>query len=210
MRSNVNDASNRFLRTAALVLSCAALLGGCASKGEPRTLYDFGPLPAAAPPGAPALPALVVADATGPAALDTQTMYYRLNYADPLQARGYASNHWNSTPLQMITQRFKSRFAQSGMKVLSVTDASGGIPLLRVEVDDFTQAFDSPLQNHGEMVLRASLFQGRKLIDQKTFSSKTASHSADAAGGTRALAESTDAIAADILAWLAAMPMRKE
>jgi cholesterol transport system auxiliary component len=56
------------------------------------------------------------------------------------------------------------------------------------------------------VVLRASLFQGHKLIDQKTFARKTAAASADAAGGARALAASTDAIAADIVAWLATLP----
>lgn len=211
MRSTVNPPLNRCLT--ALSIAGAALLGGCAGTGTPNALYDFGTLagaPAAAAPAAPAwLPALVVPDVTGPAALDSQVMYYRLNYADPLQARPYAYAHWNSTPLQMITQRFKSRIAQAGVQVVSVTDASGGLPLLRVEVDDFAHAFDSPTQNHGQLVVRASLFEGHKLIEQRTFLGKTASPSANAAGGARALAASTDAVAADIIGWLNALAPRK-
>ncbi|MES2295593.1 MAG: ABC-type transport auxiliary lipoprotein family protein [Pseudomonadota bacterium] len=203
-----------FVRAALGAGACAALLlGGCASHGEAPALYDFGAPPAGAPAAMPTgtMPAaLVVAEVNGPAALDSQSMFYRLNYADPLQARAYANNHWSGTPLQLITQRFKTRFAQTGMKVLSLSDAAAGMPLLRVEVDDFSQGFDSPGQSHGQLLLRASLFQGRKLIAQESFASKVPARSADAAGGARALAEATDAVAANILAWVAALPPRKE
>jgi cholesterol transport system auxiliary component len=209
MRTTVNQTMNRLL--IAVTIAGAALLAGCAaSKGQSNSVYDFGapsdPVAAKAVP----LPALVVTDVTGSAALDNERMFYRLNYADPLQARAYANSRWGSSPLQLLTQRFKSRIAQSGVKVLSETDASNGIPLLRVEVDDFTHTFDTPAQSHGEVLLRASLFHGHTLVDQKTFSRKTTSASADAAGGTRALAASTDAVAADIIAWLSTLPLRKE
>ncbi|MFL6675948.1 MAG: ABC-type transport auxiliary lipoprotein family protein [Massilia sp.] len=201
----------------ASTIAAAALLGGCASKGgQPNTLFDFGPAagpiaqaaPAADPP-AP-LPALVVSDVTGPAALDNERMFYRLNYADAMQARSYANSRWTANPLQMVTQRFKARIAQSGVKVLAVTDAAIGVPILRVEVDDFVHAFSSPGQSEGQLVLRASLFQGHTLLDQKIFSRSTPAGSLDAAGGARALAASTDAVAADIVAWLATVAPRKQ
>jgi cholesterol transport system auxiliary component len=208
---------NRFLTALATAVAASALLAGCAtSKGgqSGSSTYDFGATPASALAAGAAtaapLPALVVTDVTGSAALDNERMFYRLNYADALQARSYANSRWSATPLQMVTQRFKTRIAQAGVKVLSTTDASNGVPLLRVEVDDFTHAFDSPAQSHGEVVLRASLFQGHTLVDQKTFSRKTGAASADAAGGARALAASTDAVAADIVAWLATLQLRKE
>ena len=208
-RASVQACRRAFLPS----MMAALLLGGCASHGPANTLYDFGPPPdgaAAAPATLTAnLPAVVVTDATGASALDSQVMYYRLNYADPLQARPYANNHWNSSPLQMVTQRVKSRFAQAGVKVLAVTDAAIGLPLLRIEIDDFSHSFDSVNANYGLLVVRASVFQGHKLVDQKTFGRKTMSTSADAAGGSRALAGSTDAVAADMLAWLAALPWQK-
>jgi cholesterol transport system auxiliary component len=188
----------------------AALLAGCAGgkSSEPSTQFDFGApgsrhaaAPRAGDP-APPLPVLVVTDATGPAALDSERMYYRLNYADALQARTYANSRWTANPLQMVTQRFKVRLAQAGVKVLSVTDAAAGVPILRVEVDDFVHAFESASQSEGQLVLRASLFQGHTLLDQKTFSRSTPANTADAAGGARALAASTDAVVADIIAWL--------
>ena len=154
------------------------------------------------------MPAVVVTDVTGNAAFDNERMFYRLNYADPLQARSYANSRWSSTPLQMLTQRFKSRVAQAGIKVLSATDASTGVPLLRIDVDDFTHTFDSTTSSYGQLVLRASLFQGHTLVDQRTFSRKVGAASADAAGGARALAQATDAVSADMIGWLATQNLR--
>lgn len=192
--------------------SCGALLlAGCASeKPQSNTTFDFGPAVLAAPPSASASGAVVVTDVTGSAALDNERMSYRLNYADPQQARNYAHSRWSATPLQLVTQRLKTRIAQSGTKVLNATDASDGVAILRTEVDDFTHSFDSAAQSHGQLVLRASLFQGHKLIDQKTFSRKSGATSSDAAGGARALAAATDGVAADIVAWLATLPVTRK
>ena len=200
-------------KTQGLILVLATLLAGCGSTkggGAQNTQYDFGPAAAQAAPAAPPLAALVVTDTTGSAALDNERMFYRLNYADPLQARSYANSRWSSTPLQLVTQRIKSRVAQAGVKVVGVTDAAAGIPILRTEIDDFSHIFDSQAQSHGQLVLRVSLFQGHKLVDQRTFSRKTSASSADAGGGAYALAASTDAAAADIVAWLATLKVPKE
>jgi hypothetical protein len=78
------------------------------------------PAPAAAPHRPPApIGAIVVTDVTGSSALDNERMFYRLSYADALQARTYANSRWTANPLQMMTQRLKTRIAQSGAKVLS-------------------------------------------------------------------------------------------
>ena len=213
-RSTVNHPFKRSLAVAALavaILSVAAsaLLAGCASKEAMTTLYDFGPMQEAAVSTAGAaapLPALVIADTTGPSWLDSTRMYYRLLYADAQQSRPYAFNHWNTTPLQLLSARLKSRIAQSGVKVLSATDAATSAMLLRIEVDDFSHNFDSQTHSSGQITLRASAFRGHRLLDQKTFTHNTPAGSADALGGARALATSSDAIAADIINWLGALP----
>ncbi|WP_307171820.1 ABC-type transport auxiliary lipoprotein family protein [Massilia sp. 9096] len=194
---------------------CALAIAGCASnKGEPATQFDFGPAaPAsasastAAAPNANPLGALVVTDVTGSSALDNERIYYRLSYADPLQARTYANSRWSASPLQLLTQRLKTRIGQAGAKVLSETDASSGIPILRIDVDDFVHDFSGATQSAGVVALRASVFKGHALVDQKTFVRRTDAVSADAAGGARALAGSTDAVAADIAAWLASLDL---
>lgn len=205
MRNPVNQTP---LRTLLPTLFACLLLGACATDKAPQnTTFDFGPAPLISGGNALTLP-VVVTDVTGSAALDSERMYYRLHYADPLQARSYAHSRWTVTPLQMVTQRLKTRIAQSGAKVLTATDASTGVAILRTEIDDFSHSFDNQAQSHGALVLRASVFHGHTLVDQKTFSRKTAATSADAAGGARALAASTDAVAADLVAWLATLPQQ--
>lgn len=155
-----------------------------------------------------ALGAVVVTDVTGSSALDNERMFYRLSYADPLQARTYANSRWTTNPLQMMTQRIKIRIGQSGAKVLSETDASAGIPMLRIDVDDFVHDFSGVSQSAGVVAVRASLFKGHVLVDQKRFARSTPAPSADAAGGARALAASTDAVAADMVAWLGTLNLQ--
>ncbi|MES2743070.1 MAG: ABC-type transport auxiliary lipoprotein family protein [Pseudomonadota bacterium] len=189
----------------ALTVALAVALAACASKAPPPTLYDFGPPPAtvtAVAAGLPGLPSLVVADVSGPSWLDSQRMYYRLLYADAQQSRPYAQNQWNAPPLQLLGQRLKSRIAQSGVKVLSATDAAASVALLRVEVDDFAQNFDSQTSSSAQLTLRASLFRGHTLVDQKSFTRREPAVSADALGGAKALAGASDAVAADLIAWL--------
>jgi cholesterol transport system auxiliary component len=197
-----------------IVLAAAGLLlAGCASqKGEPSTQFDFGPATpaqAAQSTASSTLGAIVVTDVTGSSALDNERMFYRLSYADALQARSYANSRWTANPLQMMTQRLKTRISQSGAKVLSETDASNGIPILRVDVDEFIHNFRGVAQSEGQVALRASVFQGHVLVDQRSFARTTPAGTADAAGGARALAASTDAIAADIVTWLGTLNLSR-
>lgn len=202
MRLTLNTNLYRFLGAA--VLACA--VAGCASNKNKadNTQFDFGPLGAPAVPVAQApLAAVVVMDATGSPTFENERMVYRLNYNDPLQARTYANSRWSANPLLLVTQRIKSRLAQAGIKVLSATDSATDVPVMRIEVDEFSHAFASTVASEGRLVLRASLFNGHALLDQKTFLRATPAPSADAAGGAQALTASTDAAAADMIAWLA-------
>ena len=194
------------LRNRFAFAALAVLLGACASKGPTPAHFDFGPLPQQVTTATSSVGPLIVADVSGPASLDTERMQYRLLYADARQSRPYAYNQWTATPLQLMTQRLKARIAQSGVKVLSTTDAATGAMLLRTELDDFAQNFDTATASHGTISLRASVFRAHKLVDQKTFSRSAPAPSADAAGGARALADAADALSADVLAWLATLP----
>jgi len=188
-----------------IAFAASALLAACASHDKaPDTLFDLGPgMPRTATRADAPLPALVITDATGSAALESEKMYYRLNYADAMQARTYANSRWSTNPLEMVTQRLKTRLAQTGAKVLEPTDAAANVPILRVQVDDFMHTFASASQSTGVVVVRASVFRGHALVDQQTFTRSTPAQSADASGGARALATSLDGIADDIAGWLA-------
>ena len=193
-----------------LAAALALLLSACASqKGQPTTQFDFGPAAPAQAAAQGSLGSVVVTDVTGSSALDNERMFYRLSYADPLQARTYANSRWTANPLQLLTQRFKTRLAQAGARVLSETDAASGIPLLRIDVDEFVQDFGGVSQSTGVVAVRASVFQGHTLDDQRSFRQAAAATSADAAGGARALAASTDAVATDIVAWLGTLNLNR-
>lgn len=210
MRTTVN--LRPYCLAVAVTVAGAALLAGCASnKGAPNTIYDFGaPSAQVYAPVQPAasLPPIVVMDATGGAVLDNERMVYRLNYADPLQARTYAGSRWSGTPLDLITRRLKVRLAQAGVTVLSATDAANRVPILRIEVDDFVHAFSSTSASEGQILLRASVLTDHRLVAQKSFAHNAPAPSQDAAGGVAALAAGTDRIALDLKNWLSTLDLQ--
>lgn len=200
---------NRAL-VAAAILSIAALAGCATDKPQNAALFDLGPLPAVQQSASPStLPAVSVAEVAAPVWLDTQLMYYRLSYANDQQPRPYADSRWSMPPAQLFGQRLKARIAQSGGIALSASDGASNIPLLRIEADEFTQNFDSATQSKARIAMRASVFNGRALIAQKTFIQQVAAPSPDATGGARGLALASDAAINDMLAWLAGLPLKK-
>lgn len=191
---------------ALLLAATVAALGGCAlQRGESATLYDLGPLK---PATLPALPAIGVAEVAVPPWLDRSLMFFRLNYQNEQQPRPYAHSRWVMPPAQLIAQRLKSRIAHAGGVALSASDGALNVPVLRIEVEDFTQSFHAPGESVGQVAWRASLFRGRSLVAQKVFSQKAPAPSGDADGGARALAAASDAAIADMMQWLAAQPLK--
>ena len=201
------------------ILLCAALTGGCASnKSSTPILYDLGslgPTPSLALGAAmtsniaPPTPPLTVADITSAAWLDSQNMHYRLSYGNDQQPRPYATSRWNMAPPQLLAQRIKARLAQSGRVVLSGADGAINIPMLRVELEDFSQRFASQTQSSVKVALRASVFNGRLLLAQKRFESEQPAPTPDAAGGASGLASATDGLIGEMTTWLASLPAKR-
>jgi cholesterol transport system auxiliary component len=190
-----------------LALAAGLLLNGCASSNpESVSQYDLGPVRAQT---ALALPAISVAEVKAPAWLDSQSMFYRLNYANEQQPRSYANSKWTMPPAQLFVERLKSRLAQSGGVVVPASDGALNLPTLHVEADDFSQVFDSASQSSVRVAIRASLYDGRFLREQKMFVQQIPSTSADARGGAAALAAASDAIINEMAVWLANLPPKK-
>ena len=195
----------------AVLGACILALSGCAIGGKSgaATLYDFGPLRAQAETTAlPALPPVSIAGVQVPVWLDSNMMFYRLNYANAHQPRPYSQARWTMTPAQLLTQRLKARISQPGGIALSASDGAVHVPVLRIEADDFTQHFASPSESTGRVSLRAALFRGRTLLAQQSFERQATAPSADANGGAVALAAASDAAIADIIRWLHALPLK--
>lgn len=190
-----------------LIMLTATLTGCALQQTEPPTLYDLGPLPSAAK-ALPPLPAFAVAEVSVPAWLDRPLMFFRLNYENDQEPRSYAHSRWAMPPAQLITQRLKARLAQAGGVVLPVSDGARNMPVLHVEADEFIQSFDAPGQSVGRLALRASVFKEQMLVAQKSFFGQAPAPSANASGGARALALASDAAIAEMMQWLAALPLK--
>lgn len=202
------------------VIALAALLAGCAivpDKPVRGTRYDFGPgATAALPTPLASLPPLVLAEVDASSALDGSAVLYRLAYADAHELRPYALARWSAPPAQLVRQRLREQLGQA-RPVLDLGDSaalarSAGTTsrVLRVELEEFSQLFDSPTQSSGLLRLRVTLLEntpgGEKLLAQRHIVRREPAPSADASGGVRALAAATDAAAAEISQWLLQTP----
>ena len=200
-----------------LSLLIGALLSACAGlvdKPVSRTLYDFGPVtPVAAGQARPAAqPAIVLADIDASGTLDGSAVLYRLGYADAHQLRPYAHARWGAPPPQLVRQRLREQLGRDRV-VLNLGESAalareGSVlpRVLRIELEEFSQVFDSPSQSWGLLRLRASLFDnepaGEKLLAQRSVAVQRPAPTADAPGGVRALTAATDAAAEEIGQWL--------
>lgn len=201
-------------------LLAAAMLAGCALPDKPRraALYDFGPGELSAAPAAPAaLGPLAIADiTTSGGALDNQAVLYRLGYTDAQQLRPYSQARWSMPPAQLLRQRLRDRLSQRRV-VLNAREGvvlnrsqHANLPLLRLELEEFSQLFSSPEDSVGLVRLHATLLEitpaGEKLTAQRTVVVQRPAPSADASGGVRALTDATDAAIDELAQWLAQTP----
>ncbi len=199
-----------FTRNFGLLAVTVIGLSACATPQPPvaKAVYDFGattwPSPSAAPSAAPQLPALALAEVEAASALDSPAVTYRLAYADRYQLRSYTLARWSMPPARLLQQRLGEAL-RAERAVLSADQ--GGAPLqLRVELQEFSQWFDSPASSSGVLRLQATLLRGGKLVAQRSFSASSAAPSTDAAGGVRALAQASDDAVGQIRTWLNAQP----
>jgi cholesterol transport system auxiliary component len=207
-----------------LMSLAALLLAACSAlpdKPMRAALYDFGPGPLIAPPATrqAALAPLALAEiATAGGALDNQAVLYRFAYADAQQLRPYSQARWSMPPAQLVRQRLRETLSRSRV----VLDAGKGPALnrgasraelprvLQLELEEFSQLFESAGNSVGLVRLRATLVEttpsGEKLLAQRNITVQRPAPSADAAGGVRALTAATDAAIEEIAAWLQQVP----
>ncbi|HSD59997.1 MAG TPA: ABC-type transport auxiliary lipoprotein family protein [Burkholderiales bacterium] len=181
-------------------------LAGCALGAPPRppqALYDFGSPAAGNSPHIAVT--LAVSRVAAPEWLESPTLQYRLAYQDALRYRGYAGSRWVASPAQLLTERLRQAVAQVGGRGAGRgTDAVKTDYLLRVELEEFCQVFDSPQASRGVVRARAGLVrEGRVLVAQKIFAVEKPAATADAAGGAEALAGAADQLVSELVAWTA-------
>ena len=193
-------------------VAAALLLGACGSLPLPDKpvrpeFYDFGPISsqhASTPTGVP----IALAQFESSRALDSTRMVYRLAYSDAQVPHPYAHARWSMPPAQLLYQRVRSILAESH-PVVFVGEGYARIEL-RVELDEFSQVFDSANQSHGlvraHVTALAPNNRGDRLMGQRSFAVQVPAPTADAPGGVKALTQASEQIARDIAQWVNALP----
>lgn len=192
-------------------------LGGCAVPTLPGApvrpaVYDFGPgalTPPATRRPTPAAPLIVAAVEASPA-LDSTAILYRLAYTDAQQLRPYAQARWSMPPADLVRQRLREILGQH-RTLLNPGKNSAPPRTLRLELEEFSQLFETPERSVGLLRLRATLVQvrpdGEQWLAQRSFIVQRPAASANAPGGVQALTAATDAAAQELEAWLQALPL---
>jgi cholesterol transport system auxiliary component len=205
------------------MISVLVLATGCSVIDKPTraTMYDFGPGEMATqlatmPPvtvAAPVLSPLAIADiATSGGALENQAVLYRLGYVDDQQLRPYSQARWTMPPAQLVRQRIRERLSQQRV-VLNAREGvalnrsqNTNLPMLRLELEEFSQLFTAPDASIGLIRLHATLVEitpsGERLLAQRNLSVQRPATSADAAGGVRALTAATNAAIDELDQWV--------
>ena len=212
MRNAMNSVAINAYHTGAkaIFLLTLLVLTGCALPQPPArpAVYDFGPGTLHTPPAgaAAALAPLVVAEIETTPALDSTAILYRLAYANAQQLRPYAQARWSMTPAQLLRQRLREQLGQR-RALLNPGDAGVPGPLtLRLELEEFSQQFETPETSMGWLRLRATVLLpgpgGENLVAQRSLTVQRPAPSADAPGAVRALTGAADAAVQELDQWL--------
>lgn len=136
--------------------------------------------------------------------LDNTGIQYRLTYQDASRAEVYAQNRWVAVPAQLLTERVRARFAAASRGVVTVQDGARADYALRIELEDFSQSFESAQSSKVSVRLRASLIDvtTRQLHAQRSFNAERPA-APNAPGAAQALAAASDAVVEALFAWAA-------
>ncbi len=173
----------------------ALLLAGCVTPGKrggdvTQAVYDLessGRKPAMLRTQPLAL------EVRAPAWFDGLGIDYRLAYADSARLREYALARWAGPPAQMIQWRLMRDLGASAHGQVRAAC------LMRLELEEFSQVFDSTTQSRG--VLRARLQwldRQRNVLDEWGLDVSVPAPTPDVAGGVFALRAAVDRLAEQI------------
>lgn len=198
--------ARQIVLTAAAGLMAAAVLAACSTTAPAIKRYDFGIPPAASADAARTVGANPEVTVSAPIWLDTPAVLYRLGYADESQLHAYAQTQWVAAPSRLLEQALLASSLKDDPRACS---AGGGPPVrLDVNLQEFSQAFDSPSDSH--VVLRAKVrmlsTRTHAVLAQRQFDLRAAAPASDGPGAVHGLRDLAHAFAASALAWAASCP----
>jgi cholesterol transport system auxiliary component len=152
---------------------------------------------------------LEVSPVTAPSWLDSPAILYRLAYHNAARLDSYADSRWAAPPAALITLRLRQALS-------TASDTPKGNPTpqndppngLRVDLEEFSQIFDSPQSSRVLFRAHVSLTQKNEQppLREYTFSLERQAQTPDAAGAVSALSLATDEFIDAVLTWLASTP----
>jgi len=193
-----------------LVLLLAATLSGCTlgpEKKDAAATYDLSGAPSSAAGKTRIRATLLVQPVAAPGWLESNAIVYRLNYQDAARQLNYANSRWAAPVASLVAQRLRAQLAAaSDSGIVNIADSARADYALRVELEEFSQVFDTAETSRAVIVARASLVNvpRRSLQAQKTFTIDRPAAGANAESGVRALSAGSAELVDAIVAWTAA------
>ena len=180
------------------ILICLFLAScyGAGKRGGDSALaiYDFGP-----PVENRALSARrseLAVEVRAPLWFDSLGIEYRLLYDEPKRLRDYTRSRWVGPPAQLVQQRLIQQLG------LIPSGQARTRCVLRVDIDEFIQLFDTPNTSIGVLKGRVQLLdRSRTSLAAYDFRIDRPAASADARGGVAALTVAVDQLVIDFLNW---------
>jgi len=193
-----------------LVMLLAATLAGCSlgpEKKDAAATYDLSGAPSSAAGKTRIRATLLVQPVAAPGWLESNAIVYRLNYQDAARQLNYANSRWAAPVASLVAQRLRAQLAAaSDSGIVNLADSARADYALRVELEEFSQVFDTAEASRAVIVARASLVNlaKRSLQAQKTFTIDRSAAGANAESGVRALSAGSAELVDAIVAWTAA------
>lgn len=149
---------------------------------------------------------LRVAEVAVPTWLNSNAIFYRLDYRNNSRIASYSESTWVSSPAAMLTMLLQHKLTASPAwsAVIGPGDTASAAYTLRVQLMDFQQDFSSPKRSHCLLVASATVIDNsaQTVAGQKTFTRKRPAPSPDAAGGVRCLSQASLHFTKDLRRWL--------
>lgn len=217
--SRARWAPSMAVRKSLAAVTLLGLVAGCSVLPKPPTradIFDFGPgltKTAEASQAATPLPPIALADFTSAGVPDGRSaLFYRLAYSNAQMLYPYTQARWSQPPTTLMQLAVRDRLGVRrsviyGDQNIDQQIKGGQSPtVLRAEVEEFSQVFQSEKDSVGLVRVRVSMVDslkaGDELIGQRVFVAQRPAPTPDAAGGAKALSDAAAQVADEIAQWV--------
>ena len=217
--SRARWAPSMAVRKSLAAVTLLGLVAGCSVLPKPPSrvdIFDFGPgltKTAEASQAATPLPPIALADFTSAGVPDGRSaLFYRLAYSNAQMLYPYTQARWSQPPTTLLQLAVRDRLGARrsviyGDQNIDQQIKGGQSPtVLRAEVEEFSQVFQSEKDSVGLVRVRVSMVDslkaGDELIGQRVFVAQRPAPTPDAAGGAKALSDAAAQVADEIAQWV--------